>query len=170
MRDAFGTDGCVLVLGATSDIAAATVRELAASGTRAMTLTARQTADLAPLVDELSEQGVACRTIELDVAATATVGPTLDDLFADADYDLVLCAIGVLDDDERHLRIRMPPTRPSPERLRVLRSPCSLPPGASGPRGMERSQRSRAWQPFDRGPESPSTAVPRPDWTSSPEV
>ncbi|MCP4793495.1 MAG: SDR family NAD(P)-dependent oxidoreductase, partial [Actinomycetia bacterium] len=83
MRDAFGTDGCVLVLGATSDIAAATVRELAASGTRAMTLTARQTADLAPLVDELSEQGVACRTIELDVAATATVGPTLDDLFAD---------------------------------------------------------------------------------------
>jgi decaprenylphospho-beta-D-erythro-pentofuranosid-2-ulose 2-reductase len=31
------------------------------------------------------------------------VGPTLDDLFADADYDLVLCAIGVLDDDERHL-------------------------------------------------------------------
>ena len=104
MRDAFGTDGCVLVLGATSDIAAATVRELAASGTRAMTLTARQTADLAPLVDELSEQGVACRTIELDVAATATVGPTLDDLFADADYDLVLCAIGVLDDDERHLK------------------------------------------------------------------
>lgn len=98
MRDALGAIESVLVLGGGSDLAVATVRELAKERTRTVVLAGRDLARLEPVAEELRAAGVT--TVELvafDAAATATHERIIDEVWAaHPDLDLVLVAFGVL--------------------------------------------------------------------------
>jgi decaprenylphospho-beta-D-erythro-pentofuranosid-2-ulose 2-reductase len=102
MRDALGALESVLVLGGGSDIAVATVKELAKERTRTVILAGRDTAKLEPVADELRAAGVT--TVELvafDAAAPETHQAVIDGVWADhPDLDLVLLAFGVLGDQD----------------------------------------------------------------------
>lgn len=98
MRDALGAIESVLVLGGGSDLAVATVRQLAKERTRTVVLAGRDLARLEPVAEELRAAGVT--TVELvafDAADTATHERIIDDVWAaHPDLDLVLLAFGVL--------------------------------------------------------------------------
>lgn len=98
MRDALGALESVLVLGGGSDIAIATVEELAKGRTRTVVLAGRDTAKLEPVADRLRAAGVT--TVDLvafDASAPATHEAVIDAVWADhPDLDLVLLAFGVL--------------------------------------------------------------------------
>ena len=98
MRDALGALESVLVLGGGSDIALATVKELAKGRTRTVVLAGRNTAKLEPVADELRAAGVT--TVDLvafDAAEPETHESIIDSVWADhPDLDLVLLAFGVL--------------------------------------------------------------------------
>ncbi len=100
MRDALGALESVLVLGGGSDIAVATVKELAKERTRTVILAGRDTAKLEPVADELRAAGVT--TVDLvtfDAAQPDTHQAVIDQVWADhPDLDLVLLAFGVLGD------------------------------------------------------------------------
>ena len=102
MRDALGALESVLVLGGGSDIALATVKELAKGRTRTVVLAGRNTAKLEPVADELRAAGVT--TVDLvtfDAAAPETHEAVIDAVWADhPDLDLVLLAFGVLGDQD----------------------------------------------------------------------
>ncbi|MCU1370107.1 MAG: short-chain dehydrogenase/reductase [Ilumatobacteraceae bacterium] len=102
MRDALGALESVLVLGGGSDLAVATVRELAKERTRTVILAGRDTAKLEPVADELRSAGVT--TVELvafDASKPETHQAVIDSVWADhPDLDLVLLAFGVLGDQD----------------------------------------------------------------------
>jgi decaprenylphospho-beta-D-erythro-pentofuranosid-2-ulose 2-reductase len=98
MRDALGALESVLVLGGGSDLAVATVEELAKERTRTVVLAGRDLAKLEPVAERLRRAGVT--TVELvafDAAAPDTHERIIDDVWAaHPDLDLVLLAFGVL--------------------------------------------------------------------------
>jgi decaprenylphospho-beta-D-erythro-pentofuranosid-2-ulose 2-reductase len=102
MRDALGAIESVLVLGGGSDLAVATVQELAKRRTRTVVLAGRDVAKLEPVAERLRTAGVT--TVELvafDAAATDTHEAVIDEVWAaHPDLDLVLLAFGVLGDQD----------------------------------------------------------------------
>ncbi|MGN6695458.1 MAG: SDR family NAD(P)-dependent oxidoreductase [Aquihabitans sp.] len=102
MRDALGALESVLVLGGGSDIAVATVKELAKERTRTVVLAGRDTAKLEPVADELRAAGVTTvDLVEFDAAKPDTHPALIDQVWADhPDLDLVLLAFGVLGDQD----------------------------------------------------------------------
>ena len=102
MRDALGALESVLVLGGGSDIALATVKELAKERTRTVILAGRDTAKLEPVAEELRAAGVTTvDLVEFDAAQPATHEAVIDGVWAaHPDLDLVLLAFGVLGDQD----------------------------------------------------------------------
>src|SRR5215472_7210940 len=102
MQDALGAVQSVLVLGAGSDIARSTLRELVARRTRTVVLAARDPEALTPLADELRTEGA--RRIErlpFDARAVEAHDAFVDDAFARAgEIDVALLAFGVLGDQQ----------------------------------------------------------------------
>jgi decaprenylphospho-beta-D-erythro-pentofuranosid-2-ulose 2-reductase len=100
MRDALGAVQSVLVLGGGSDIAVATVKELARGRTRTVVLAGRDPAKLGPVADEL--RGVGVTTVDVvafDAAEPAGHEAVVDEVFAaHPDLDVVILAFGVLGD------------------------------------------------------------------------
>jgi decaprenylphospho-beta-D-erythro-pentofuranosid-2-ulose 2-reductase len=103
MRDALGAMESVLVLGGGSDIAVATVEELAKGRTRTAILAGRDPAKLEPVADRLRRAGVATvEVVAFDADATDTHEAVVDRIWADhPDLDLVLVAFGQLGDQDQ---------------------------------------------------------------------
>ena len=102
MRDALGGIESVLVLGGASDIAVATVKELAKERTRTVVLAGRDPAKLESTAEELRAAGVTTvEAVAFDAAATDTHEQVIDEVWAaHPDLDLVLLAFGVLGDQD----------------------------------------------------------------------
>jgi len=102
MRDALDAVQSVLVLGGGSEIAVATVKELARERCRTAVLAGRDVAKLGPVADELRAAGVTTVDIvAFDAADTAHHERVIDDVFAaHPDIDVVLLAFGVLGDQD----------------------------------------------------------------------
>lgn len=102
MRDALGDVQSVLVLGGGSDIAAATVAELARRRCRTAVLAGRDPARLEPVAERLRATGVT--TVDLiafDADRTDTHEAVIDQVWADhPDLDVVLLAFAVLGDQD----------------------------------------------------------------------
>jgi decaprenylphospho-beta-D-erythro-pentofuranosid-2-ulose 2-reductase len=97
VRDATGTVGSVLVLGAGSEIAQATVRRLVRAGARRAVLAARRPDELAAFAAELRALGaVDVRALGFDADALDSHDRFADAVFEQDDLDLVLIAFGVL--------------------------------------------------------------------------
>lgn len=98
MRDALGAVESVLVLGGGSDIALATVEELAKGRTRTVVLAGRDVAKLEPAAERLRSAGVASVSlVAFDASAPETHQAIVDQIWADhPDLDVVLLAFGVL--------------------------------------------------------------------------
>jgi decaprenylphospho-beta-D-erythro-pentofuranosid-2-ulose 2-reductase len=103
MQDALGAVQSVLVMGAGSDIAHATLRALVARRARTIVLAARNPESLAPLADELRALGVErVETIAFDALDTRDHAALIDDVFDRiGDIDLALLAFGVLGDQQQ---------------------------------------------------------------------
>lgn len=105
MIDALGAPQSVLVLGATSDIAGATLTRLATMGRlhRAV-LAARDPDALAQVGEHLRAMGVADVTqVPFEARDPDSVADAVDAGFAGGDIDVVLIAVGVLPDQQRAL-------------------------------------------------------------------
>lgn len=100
MRDALGAVQSVLVLGGGSEIAVATVKELARERCRTVILAGRDPAKLGPVADELRGAGItAVDIVTFDAGDTASHGPIIEEIWAThPDLDVVLLAFGVLGD------------------------------------------------------------------------
>lgn len=100
MRDALGAVQSVLVLGGTSDIAAATVSKLVQNRCRTVVLAARDTDACKPILEDLTARGATKVAAEhFDARDTATHAEFVDAMFERyGDIDLVLLAFGVLGD------------------------------------------------------------------------
>lgn len=100
MRDSLGAIQTVLVLGGGSDIAVATVKELARGRCRTAILAGRDVQRLAPVAEDLRSSGVTeVVTVHFDADDPASHAPVIDQIFADhPDIDVVLMAFGVLGD------------------------------------------------------------------------
>lgn len=98
MKDALGSVQSVLVLGATSDIAAATTRALVAGRTRRVLLAARQPEDARPLAEELLARGAdTTETIAFDARDAGDHERVAREAFDRlGDLDLVLVTFGML--------------------------------------------------------------------------
>src|SRR5436853_6949768 len=102
MQDSLGSVQSVLVLGAGSDIARATLRALVARRARTIVLAAREPASLVPLADELRAFGAdKVETVAFDAYDTEHHAALIDDVFSRVgDIDLALLTFGVLGDQE----------------------------------------------------------------------
>ena len=102
MQDSLGSVQSVLVLGAGSDIAHATLRQLVARRARTIVLAARDPASLAPLTAELLASGAErVETVAFDAFDTEKSSALIDDVFSRVgDIDLAILAFGVLGDQE----------------------------------------------------------------------
>lgn len=102
MQDALGAPQSALVLGGTSDIALATVKELARDRLRTVVLAGRDRDALEALVPDLTAAGVTTVHVRVfDADRPETHGPFVDELWSDlGDMDLVLLAFGRLGDQE----------------------------------------------------------------------
>jgi decaprenylphospho-beta-D-erythro-pentofuranosid-2-ulose 2-reductase len=101
MRDALGRVQSVLVLGGTSDIALATVRQLVARGTRTVVLAGRDSATLEAAAEPLRTSGATVHVAAFDAMAFATHEAFVEQTWAaHGDIDLVLLAFGVLGNQE----------------------------------------------------------------------
>jgi decaprenylphospho-beta-D-erythro-pentofuranosid-2-ulose 2-reductase len=100
MRDATGGVQSVLVLGGTSDIAAATVEELVADRCRRVVLAGRPSERLDQVADRFRTPAVSVEVAPFDAAATETHEKVLGEVFDTGDIDLVILAFGVLGDQE----------------------------------------------------------------------
>lgn len=98
MRDALGAIESVLVLGGGSDLAVATVEELAKERTRTVVLAGRDPAKLEAVAERLRSAGVTTvDVVAFDAADTASHEAIIDEVWAShPDLDLVLLAFGVL--------------------------------------------------------------------------
>jgi decaprenylphospho-beta-D-erythro-pentofuranosid-2-ulose 2-reductase len=103
MKDALGSVQSVLVLGAGSDIAQATVRKLVGRRARTVVLAARDPASLGAFADELRGLGATdVRTVAFDAHDTEKHAAFVDEVFAAAgDIDLAILTFGVLGDQDR---------------------------------------------------------------------
>jgi decaprenylphospho-beta-D-erythro-pentofuranosid-2-ulose 2-reductase len=103
MRDALGAVQSVLVLGGGSEIATATVGQLARARCRTVVLAGRDPDRLGPVADELLAAGATTvDTVTFDATDTASHERVIDEVWAaHPDLDLVLMAVGVLGDQER---------------------------------------------------------------------
>lgn len=106
MNDAFGRPASVLVLGGTSDIARALVRQLTAGGTDKVLLAGRDQARLDEAVDEARAAGAgSVATLLFDARNVAGAPGVVDSAFAEAGrVDLVVVAVGLLVDNETEER------------------------------------------------------------------
>ncbi|MET0628580.1 MAG: decaprenylphospho-beta-D-erythro-pentofuranosid-2-ulose 2-reductase [Acidimicrobiia bacterium] len=102
MKDALGSVQSVLVLGANSDIAQATLRKLVARRARTVVLAVRDPASVEAFAAELRGLGATTvETIAFDAHDTDQHGALVDDAFALAgDIDLAILTFGVLGDQE----------------------------------------------------------------------
>jgi decaprenylphospho-beta-D-erythro-pentofuranosid-2-ulose 2-reductase len=102
MRDALGAVQSVLVLGGTSEIALATVRQLVAQRCRRVVLAGRDVAALEAGAESLRSAGATrVEAVAFDALDTSSHRKVLGDAFGAAgggDVDLVLVAFGVLGD------------------------------------------------------------------------
>lgn len=98
MHDALGTVQSILVLGGASDIAVATVKELAKERCRTAILAGRDTTKLAAVADDLRAAGVTTvDVVAFDAADPASHQAVIDQVWADhPDLDVVLLAFGQL--------------------------------------------------------------------------
>lgn len=103
MRDALGSVQSVLVLGGSSEIGVATVKELTKDRCRTVVLAGRDLTKLGLVADELRTAGAtSVDVVSFDAADTAGHGRVIDDVFAaHPDIDVVLLAFGVLGDQDR---------------------------------------------------------------------
>lgn len=103
MKDALGSVQSVLVLGGTSEIASATVRELAMRRARTVILAVRDPARAREVEREARSAGVATvEAVHFDADDTNSHERFVDEVFdRHGDVDLVLLAFGVLGDAER---------------------------------------------------------------------
>jgi len=103
MRNAVGAVQSVLVVGGTSEIALAIVRELVPAGCRDVRLAARPGPRLREAVTAVEALGAAVRTAGWDpVVDAAAADAAIDTLLADErDVDVVLLAAGMLAIDDR---------------------------------------------------------------------
>lgn len=101
MNDAFGRPNSVLVLGGTSDIARALVRELVAGGCKKVVLAGRDPTGLADAATEAKGAGAEfVATVIFDASDVDQAGAVVDSGFsAVGRVDLVLIAVGLLYDD-----------------------------------------------------------------------
>jgi decaprenylphospho-beta-D-erythro-pentofuranosid-2-ulose 2-reductase len=97
MNDAVGDPQSVLVLGATSEIAQATVRKLVARRTRRVVLAARKPDALEGFRAEITTAGATVETLVFDADDTASHEAIIGTAFAQ-DIDVVIMAFGVLGD------------------------------------------------------------------------
>jgi decaprenylphospho-beta-D-erythro-pentofuranosid-2-ulose 2-reductase len=102
MRDAFGSVGSVLVLGAGSDIADANIRRLVDGRSRVVVLAGRRPEQYKPLADELRHAGADdVETVEFDALAYDSHASFVDETWGrHGDIDLALVAFGVLPDQD----------------------------------------------------------------------
>ena len=102
MKDALGAVQSVLVLGAGSDIAQATVRKLVARRTRTVVLAARDPLALEGFADECRRLGAtSVETVAFDAHDTDAHAAFVDGVFDRAgDVDLALLTFGVLGDQD----------------------------------------------------------------------
>ncbi len=100
MRDATGGVQSVLVLGGTSEIAAATVDLLVADRCRRVVLAGRPSTRLDAAADRFRSGPVTVEVAAFDAVATDTHEKVLGEVFDSGDIDLVLLAFGVLGDQE----------------------------------------------------------------------
>lgn len=100
MEDALGAPQSVLVLGGTSDIALATVDELAGDRLRTLVLAGRDPRSLAGIADRFRERGVpTVDTIGFDADEPDTHPGIIDSVWeTHGDIDLVILAFGRLGD------------------------------------------------------------------------
>ena len=99
MMDGVGAPQSVLVLGGTSEIALATVRQLPRARLRRVVLAGRPSAGLDAAAASLTDLGIAgVSTVAFDATDTATHGDLVDRLFDEGDIDVVLLAFGLLGD------------------------------------------------------------------------
>jgi decaprenylphospho-beta-D-erythro-pentofuranosid-2-ulose 2-reductase len=103
VKDALGSIGSLLVLGAGSDIAQATATALVDGHTRAIVLAARQPERLAAHAATLRAAGAQrVETIAFDAERTETHEELVDAVFAlHGDIDLALLAFGALPDQQQ---------------------------------------------------------------------
>jgi len=102
MEDALGAVQSVLVLGAGSDIARATLGALVGRRARTIVLAARDPGSLTALAAELRDLGAErVETVAFDARDTASHAALIDDVFARVgDIDFALLTFGVLGDQE----------------------------------------------------------------------
>lgn len=97
MRNALGGVQSVLVLGGSSEIAAATLRKFVADRCRKVILAARDPDSVAALRSELESAGATVDIVAFDARETATHAEVIGDAFdRHGDIDCVLSAFGVL--------------------------------------------------------------------------
>jgi decaprenylphospho-beta-D-erythro-pentofuranosid-2-ulose 2-reductase len=101
VNDAFGRPDSVVVLGGTSDIARALVRELVADGCKKVVLAGRDPTRLADAATEAKEAGADfVATVVFDASDVDQAGAVVDSGFsAVGRVDLVVIAVGLLYDD-----------------------------------------------------------------------
>ena len=99
MRDATNRYGRVVVFGGGSEIAQATLLELAREGGFTAVLAAREPERLA--VDELEAAGIVVERVAFDALRLETHADVVAEAFGGQDVDLVIVAFGVLGDQTR---------------------------------------------------------------------
>lgn len=100
MIDALGNPQSALVLGGGSDIAVATLEQMASRRLRRVVLAGRSTESLAAAAERLTAAGCSdVTTVHFDAAEAASHDATIGALFDEHDgFDVVLVAFGVLGD------------------------------------------------------------------------
>jgi decaprenylphospho-beta-D-erythro-pentofuranosid-2-ulose 2-reductase len=99
MMDALGEPQSVLVLGGSSEIAAATVLALPRARIRRVVLAGRPSAALDEAAARLTDQGIpGVVTASFDATDTSSHAAVIDSIFNGGDVDIVLLAFGVLGD------------------------------------------------------------------------
>jgi decaprenylphospho-beta-D-erythro-pentofuranosid-2-ulose 2-reductase len=97
--DAVGEAQSVLVLGGTSEIALATVRELPTTRLRRVVLAARPSPQREAAVQQLSQAGInGVVAVDFDATATDSHEQVISAIFDAGDIDIALLAFGVLGD------------------------------------------------------------------------
>jgi decaprenylphospho-beta-D-erythro-pentofuranosid-2-ulose 2-reductase len=97
--DAVGEAQSVLVLGGTSEIALATVRELPVNRLRRVVLAARPSPQRDAAVQQLSQAGInGVVAVDFDATATGSHEQIINAIFDAGDIDIALLAFGVLGD------------------------------------------------------------------------
>lgn len=103
MNDALGSPQSVAVLGATSDIARATVRELVARRARRLVLAARDRNRLKEVAGEARDLGATEVTeVVFDAREVDSHPAVVQQVFGGGDIDLVLFAFGALGNQRSH--------------------------------------------------------------------